>query len=479
MNADARPGGKGGREDSRRRDRGRRSREVRADRWEARRGTRAREIAGMRDEMSTADRTSEDKHGRCRVALAVSSTADFSARVENNAANLVPHISRARSPSRPDPNVLRARTSDFAATGRAFPRVTPARARPRASRRDRTSPPRSLPPSRPPAARDTRRDPRLRRQTRQALDRRPGDPRREARRRRRYVTATRRPTRRATRSTRPFRSKKKTDDEKHRARSPTATFLARDPRALPPRRARRPRRALARDRDPRTRARRGRGQRARAANEPLIRGAQVSRRRLQLATRRCVPRAAEPSKFVPADEQRTGRAHERRRRRAPTRRRRRTFDAGAPAIRPKWTRRRRRPRPSPKEKDVRQRGDRRGAVRRPTPSDGEWRDRKRRAGRAEKSPSNTPPSLLTSTNAAPRARSGTPGGARVRAGDGRSGRCRPCSSSRGASVVRAKRLERRHPGSKKATLSRSLARFLSRRASGSFVVRAPFPRGVK
>ena len=46
-------------------------------------------------------------------------------------------------------------------------------------------------------------------ETRQALDRRPGDPRREARRRRRYVTATRRPTRRATRSTRPFRFTKK------------------------------------------------------------------------------------------------------------------------------------------------------------------------------------------------------------------------------------------------------------------------------
>ena len=60
-------------------------------------------------------------------------------------------------------------------------------------------------------------------ETRQALDRRPGDPRREARRRRRYVTATRRPTRRATRSTRPFRSKKKkTDDEK-----PTTTARVR------------------------------------------------------------------------------------------------------------------------------------------------------------------------------------------------------------------------------------------------------------
>jgi hypothetical protein len=60
-------------------------------------------------------------------------------------------------------------------------------------------------------------------ETRQALDRRPGDHRREARRRRRYVTATRRPTRRATRSTRPFRSKKKkTDDEKANDDSQTA-----------------------------------------------------------------------------------------------------------------------------------------------------------------------------------------------------------------------------------------------------------------
>ena len=151
MTTDSRTrGGEGGRADSRRRDRGRRSREVRAEflggaaRGEARARTR-----GMRDEMSKADDASEKTNmGSESDARPRINTADFSARVEQTR-RISADISRAilrrgRSERPPRADVGRDRSASLASL--------PGAAR-RATRRDRTSPPRSLAPSRPPAAR--------------------------------------------------------------------------------------------------------------------------------------------------------------------------------------------------------------------------------------------------------------------------------------------------------------------------------------